>query len=55
VSHSVEPSFDTLTLERLKFGIQRRVGASVAESLEVHTWQDKVFSYLEADQLEVDW
>jgi hypothetical protein len=46
MSHSVEPSFDTLTLERLKFGIQGRVGASVAESLEVHTWQDKVFSDL---------
>ena len=36
------PSFDTVTLERLKVGTQRHTGATVAQSIELRRYEDKI-------------
>jgi len=40
------PAYDVVTLERLKVGFQQRVGASVADSIQLSRWEDKIYGDL---------
>jgi hypothetical protein len=40
------PSYETFTLDRLKAGVTTRVGAAVAESMRLESWQDQVYGDL---------